>query len=94
MAILNHFKVQIKHAEDETLNQRHFPLTKTGEPICLNEYAVEIAAFPACQVILIEDWQSDTCLQPGHKEYIDPEATFMELELKERPGRQRLHFIH
>ena len=80
-------------ASDQSVNQPFFPLTKTGEPICLNEHAVHIAATPSTQVILLEDWQSETAGEPDSAVYVDPQAEFQELRLESRPGRQRLHYF-
>ena len=65
-------------AKDGTLCQRKFGLTKTGEPICLNEYANDLSNALNVQVFLFEDWQSTTCLEPSSDEYIHPEASWQE----------------
>ena len=46
--------------EDGTKYVQMYGLTRLGEPICINEYAANISANYSTQVLLFEDWQSDT----------------------------------
>ena len=80
-------------AKDGTVYQRFFPLTKTGEPINLLEYATKIVSKKSVLGHVWYDWQSNTADKPTDKDYIDPEAEFQELILDERPGLERLSFL-
>ena len=71
----------------------YFPLTKTGEPICLNEYCCRISGLGYVQVVLIEDWLADMERLPNKASYIHPDAEFQELNLDNKPGRFRLHYF-
>ena len=68
-----------------------FGLTKSGEAICLTEYAAYISEFNSTQVILIEDRQTESSKYPDDAAYISPLTKFQELVLPSRPGRSRLH---
>ena len=50
----------------------YYPLTKTGEPIGLAEYATKIVAMDSILGHVWFDWQSTTEGYPCEKEYIDP----------------------
>ena len=45
------------------------------------------------QILLFEDWQSDTSGEPWSVDYLHPSAKFQELILDCRSGRKRLHYI-
>ena len=61
-------------------------MTHQGEPICINEYATEIAKHENTHVMLLDDFLSEqiSFLDLSH---IDPNAEFQELVLDARPGR-------
>ena len=83
---MDHFKVENPEAEDTSTTTNMFALTSTGEPINFVEYATRIAANSGTNVILFEDWGSNTSLKPSEKEYIDPDASWREFTLESRPG--------
>ena len=73
---------------------RQYSLTRLGQPICLNEYATQIAEGPSTHVFLLEDTQADMIPQIDHHSQIQEHAQFDELKLETRPGRVRLTHVH
>ena len=67
-----------------------FAITSTGEPINFVEYATRIAANSGTNVLLLEDWNTNTALYPNDTDYIDPDASWREFTLESRPGLSRL----
>ena len=55
-------KVKKFKGSDGSIYDRILALTQTGEPICFIEYATKIANNLRTQVILFEDFQSDTSM--------------------------------
>ena len=86
-------KVEKFEGSDGSIYERMLALTQTGEPICLNEYATKIAANSRTQVILLEDFQSDTAFFPTSIDYINRDCKPQELVLESRHGRSRLHHV-
>ena len=77
---------------DGTLYQHDHQLTSKGEPICINEYAADIASVKTSHVMLIVDFQIELSMKLK-KLHIREESGFHEMVLDERPGRQRLTYI-
>ena len=80
-------------AVDGTLYQHDHQLTSKGEPICINEYATDIAAIKNAHVMLIVDFQVELSMKLK-KINIRQESGFHEMVLDERPGRKRLTYIY
>ena len=45
-------------AEDGSKLVSNFALTNTGEPICLQEYAIDIASIPNIHVLFMQDFDA------------------------------------
>ena len=55
-------KVKNFRGSDKSIYEKFLALTQTGEPICFIEYATKIANNLRTQIILFEDFQSDTSM--------------------------------
>ena len=73
---------------------REYALTPQGDPICLSEYACLILNNNEnTHLVLIEDYSS--AMGPALKlSHINESATFDELKLDRREGRNRLIYIY
>ena len=79
--------------EDKTTYLPWFELNHLGQPICLNEYATEIASGPNTHIIQLDDFDPEA--EHLTAENIDTEGEFQEKCLERRlEGRKRHTFVY
>ena len=99
MDILSYFKDKIPIESLGVDDSEFFPqyeLTHLGQPICINEYATEIAAQgPQTHVIQIDDYCEDPVEINNNHLDLESEAETEQLVLKRRSNaRSRYNFVY
>ena len=71
----------------------NFALTTDGEPICLLEYATEIASFSGVHVLFMQDWDPTKNSKLGQV-HLKEGANPYEKVLAERPGQEDISIFN
>ena len=71
----------------------NFALTCDGEPICLSEYATEIASIKGVHVLFMQDWDPTKNSKLGSI-HLKEGANPYEMVLSERPGLEDISIFN